>query len=129
MVLSLSPRNPMRSVLLSVLIFEVIVFGLGIAVMLQVSDVSLGWAVGGGATAGALALISAGLLRTPVGYPLAWLTQIVGILLGLLTPSMFVVSGMFAGLWVISFVLGKRLESGKREKVADHDFGGDASGR
>lgn len=129
MVLSLAPKNPMRSVLLSVLIFEVIVFGLGIAVMLQVSDVSLGLAVGGGATAAALALISAGLLRTPIGYPLAWLTQVVGILLGFLTPSMFVVGGMFAGLWAISFVLGKRLESGKREVIADHDFGGGTSGR
>ena len=64
-----------------------------------------------GALPGAvLALLAAGLLRRPAGYPLGWLTQLVGVGLGLLTPSMFVVGLMFAALWVVSFVLGKRLD-------------------
>nr|WP_204920469.1 DUF4233 domain-containing protein [Microlunatus panaciterrae] len=111
----------MRSVLLSVLIFEVIIFGLAIAVMLQVSKVAVGPAVGFGSVAAALALVAAGLLRRPVGFVIGWLTQGAAILLGLLTPAMFLVGGFFAGLWLISFILGKRLDAGKREVVADPD--------
>jgi hypothetical protein len=103
--------NPMRVVLLTVLIFEVIVFGLAVPVMILVSGVTPGLAAAGGGVAAALALSAAALLRKPLGYLIGWVTQPVGILLGLLTPAMFVVGAMFAGLWVLSFVLGRRLET------------------
>ena len=45
------------------------------------------------------------------GYYLGWVAQPVGILLGLLTAPMFVVGEMFLGLWVLGFVLGKRLDN------------------
>ena len=108
---ALPNTNPMRVVLLTVLIFEVIVFGLAVPVMILVSHVSPGLAAVGGGIAALLALAAAALLRKPVGYLVGWITQPVGILLGLLTPAMFVVGGMFAGLWVLSFVLGQRLEN------------------
>jgi hypothetical protein len=41
---------------------------------------------------------------------MGWLTQLVGLGLGLLTSAMFIVGGMFLALWVLSFVLGKRLD-------------------
>jgi hypothetical protein len=107
----LSARNPMRVVLLSVLLFEVIVFSLSVPVMVLVSHVPTGLAVGFGGGAAVLALLGAGLLRRPAGYPIGWLTQLVGVGLGVLTPSMFVVGLMFAALWVVSFVLGKRLDA------------------
>lgn len=110
-LITLSDRNPMRVVLLSVLLFEVIVYGLAVPVMILVSDVPAGLAFGFGGGAALLALLASGLLRRPVGYPIAWVTQLIGILLGLLTVSMFVVGLMFAALWVISFVLGKRLDA------------------
>ena len=50
-------------------------------------------------------------MRKPIGDPVGWVTQPVGILLGLLTPAMWVVGGMFARLWVLSFVLGRRLDA------------------
>ena len=108
--MTLSPTNPMRVVLLSVLAFEVIVFGLAVPVMILLSDVPGLWAglVGGGACL--LALVAAGLMRRPLGYPLGWLTQVVGVALGLLTPAMYIVGGMFALLWVVTFLLGKRLD-------------------
>ncbi len=107
---ALPSSNPMRVVLLTVLIFEVIVFGLAVPVMILVSGVAPGLAAAGGGVAAALALAAAGLLRKPLGYLIGWITQPVGILLGLLTPAMFVVGAMFAGLWVLSFVLGRRLD-------------------
>ena len=105
----------MRVVLLSVLLFEVIVFGLSVPVMVLVSHVPIGLAAGFGGGAAVLALLASGLLRRPAGYPLGWLTQLVGVGLGLLTPAMFVVGLMFAALWVVSFVLGKRLDAARPE--------------
>jgi hypothetical protein len=110
---TLSPGNPMRVVLLSVLIFEVIVFGLAIPVMILIGDVSAGAASGFGGGAALLALLAAGTLRRPTGYYLGWATQLVGIALGFLTSTMFIVGVMFAAIWVITFILGKRLDEAK----------------
>ncbi len=110
-LLTLSLRNPMRVPLLSVLLFEVVVFALAIPVMILVSDVDPLPAALLGAGASLLALVAAALLRKPVGYPVGWVAQLSGILLGLLTPAMFVVGSMFAALWTVSFVLGKRLDA------------------
>ena len=109
--LALTPRNPMRVVLLSVLLFEVIVFALAIPVMILVSHTAAVPAALSGSGAALLALVAAGLLRKPVGYPVGWVAQLAGVLLGFLTPAMFVVGAMFAALWVVSFVLGKRLDA------------------
>ncbi|HEY5821706.1 MAG TPA: DUF4233 domain-containing protein [Propionibacteriaceae bacterium] len=109
-MISLSARNPMRVVLLSVLLFEVLVFALAIPVMIFISGVPTGTAAGFGTGAALLALVAAGTMRKPFGYPIGWLTQLVGILLGLLTTTMFVIGVMFAAIWVISFILGKRLD-------------------
>ncbi|MGC3992883.1 MAG: DUF4233 domain-containing protein [Propionicimonas sp.] len=101
----------MGRVMLSILAFEAIVFGLAIAGMIQVSDVPVTTAFLLGAGAAVLALLAAAMLRTPAGYPLGWLTQVVAIALGLATPMMFAVGGMFALLWVVCFVLGRRIET------------------
>jgi len=108
---TLTPRNPMRVVLLSTLLFEFLLFGLSIPVMILVSDAAPAPAALLGSGAAILALVAAGLLRKPVGYPVGWVAQVAGVLLGFLTPAMFVVGAMFATLWVVSFVLGKRLDA------------------
>jgi Protein of unknown function (DUF4233) len=107
---TLTATNPMRVVLLAILIFEVVVYGLAIPVMILVSDVSPVLAGVLGGAAALLALMAAALMRRPVGYYLGWLTQPVGVALGVLTVPMFVIGTMFFGLWVLSFVLGKRLD-------------------
>jgi hypothetical protein len=116
--MTLSPKNPMRVVLLSILAFEVIVFGLAVPVMILLSAVPglVAGVAGGGAAL--LALVAAGLMRRPTGYPLGWLTQVVGVTLGVLTSAMFLVGGMFLALWVLSFVLGKRLDAQGRARGA-----------
>jgi hypothetical protein len=109
--MTLQPGNPMRVVLLSVLLFQMIVFGLAIPVMILVSSVPVTSAAIFAGGAALLALVAAGVLRKPIGYPLGWLTQLVGVALGLLTPSMFIVGAIFLALWVLGFVLGKRLDA------------------
>lgn len=108
---SLSTRNPMRVVLLSTLLFEALLYALAIPVMILVSHTAALPAALCGSAAAVVALAAAGLLRKPAGYPIGWVAQLAGILLGFLTPAMFVVGGMFTALWVVSFVLGKRLDA------------------
>jgi len=110
-VLTLTPGNPMRVVLLSILIFEVVVFALAIPVMILVSEVSPALAFGFGGGAALLALVAAAIMRRPAGYLVGWMAQLVGVALGFLTPAMFFVGGMFLVLWLITFVLGKRLDN------------------
>jgi hypothetical protein len=110
-LITLSAGNPMRVVLMTVLIFEMIVFGLAIPVMIFISGVSATAAGVVGGAAAVLPLVAAALLRSRVGYVLGWIAQVAGLALGLLTPLMFIVGTLFAAVWVLAFVLGKRLDS------------------
>ena len=110
-MITLSAGNPMRVVLMTVLIFEVVAFGLAIPVMIFISDVPAAAAAGFGGGTALLAVVAAGLLRNRVGYVLGWLAQFAGLALGLLTPTMFIVGTLFAAVWVLAFALGKRLDS------------------
>lgn len=107
--LALPRGNPMQKVLLSVLVFEVVVFGLMIPGLIQVSAIPAGTAALAGGAGMALAGVAAGLLGRPVGYLLGWLTQILAIGFGVLTEMMFWLGGVFAVVWVTTFVLGRRL--------------------
>lgn len=108
--MTLLPGNPMTKVLVSVVAFEVIVFGLAFPGMILVSDTPLSWALTGTLIAVGLALASAVTLRRPIGFHLGWLAQLAGILLGLLTPWMYAMGGIFALLWIGTFVLGRKLD-------------------
>jgi hypothetical protein len=121
-VIILSPGNPMRVVLMTVLIFEMIVFGLAIPVMIFISNVPAAAAAGFGGGAAVLALVAAGLLRSGVGYVLGWLTQLAGLALGFLTTLMFIVGMLLAAVWVLAFVLGKRLDSRMETSPEDSDI-------
>lgn len=110
----LKPDNPMNRAVLSVLIFEVIVFWLGFPGMIMLDDVALVPALVAVSVASLLAIVSAVLLKRPAGYPLGWLTQLVGISLGFLTPMMFAAAGIFALIWVTCIVLGRKIENTPR---------------
>lgn len=107
----LSAGNPLGRALMASLLCEGLVFALAIPGMIAVSGVAVQVAVAAGVGAAILALVAAGTLRFAVGYPLGWLTQIVALALGWLTPWMFAMGGVFALLWVITFVLGRRLDA------------------
>ena len=107
----LADGNPMTKTLMLTLIFEVVVFVLAIPGMIQVADVALPLAFGTGLGSATLAGVAAGTLRRPFGWPLAWAAQLAGIALGLLTPWMYAVGGGFAALFLVEFVLGKKIEA------------------
>ena len=106
----LAPGNPMAKVLKATLLFQSIPHALAIAGMIQVDEVTP-WlaAVAGGAPA-LLALAAAARLEKPGGQALGWATQVAGLALGLLTPWMYVMGAIFTLVYVITFVLGLKLE-------------------
>lgn len=106
----LADGNPMTKTLVLTLIFEVVVYILAIPGMIQVDAVPLVPAFTTGLGAAALAGVAAGMMRRPIGWPLAWAAQLAGIALGLLTPWMYVVGGGFAALFLVEFILGKKIE-------------------
>lgn len=109
--MTLTPNNPIRSALLSVLVFEIIVFWLAFAGMVQLSGVSVGSAAAWTAAASVLALLGVVGLRKGWGYWFGWAAQAAAVLLGLLTPWMYAMGIVFALIWIMSFVLGKRLDN------------------
>lgn len=107
----LGDGNPMGRVLMTCLVLQALTFALALPVMIVVSGVPAGLASGlvGGAVV--LAIAAAAGLRRGWGYALGWATQVVGIALGTLTSGMYVMGAIFAGLWLTSFLLGRRLDA------------------
>lgn len=119
--MKLAVDNPMGRVMLAILCFEAVVCGLAVPGMILVSAVPTGPAFGIGLGALVLAVVAAGMLRRPGGYPLAWGTQLVVLGLGFATPMMFAVGGMFVLLWGTCFGLGKKLETQAAARAASRD--------
>lgn len=105
----LAAKNPMTRVEMTTLLFEALVALLAIAGMIQVEALSIPVAVGACVATAVLALAAAALLRHPAGWVLGWATQVAIVGLGFLTSWMFWLGGIFALLWVVTFVLGRRL--------------------
>ncbi len=104
--------NPMIRALMLMLYFEVVVFGLSVAVMIMVDGtrpVVAGIVAG---VAGLLALVAGATIKKTYGQVLGWVAQVAGIALGFVTPVMFVVGGIFAALYLTAFILGRRIETG-----------------
>lgn len=106
----LTPENPMNRAMAATLVCQAIVFALAFPGMVMVSNVSVLMACLGTVVPVLLCLAGCARLRRPEGYPLGWLAQLSGILMGLLTPMMYAVGVMFAVIWTASFVMGRRLE-------------------
>ncbi len=99
----------MRTLCASVLAFEAVVLLLAVPVAVQLGDVdgAAAWWV---AVPGVLAIIAAGLQRTRVGLALGSLVQALAIGLGFVVTVMFFLGALFASLWVLAIVLGRRAD-------------------
>lgn len=116
--MTLAPENPMRSAAMATLIMAVIVIWLGYIGMIQVEAIDLGVAALCCAVASVLCLVAAGLLRKRWGYLIGWAAQVATIALGVLTPWMYAMGIIFALIWVTCIVLGRRIETHRREGSA-----------
>lgn len=107
----------MRGVLSAICVFEAIILGLAIPAALVVTQLPpLTVALTGGALA-VVSLVTAGLVRRPVGVWIGSALQLVLIGLGFVVQVMFVLGLAFAGLWVWALFAERRLERVKRREA------------
>lgn len=107
-----SPRRTLAAATISLEAFVLVFAGL---VAKDLSRLSPGVALGVFAGLAVACLLTAGLLRTRVGYLLGWVVQGAAIATGFWVPVMFFLGGVFAVLWYIALQQGARIE---RERAA-----------
>lgn len=94
------------------LVLEAVVVLLATLLAVTTTDLTaaLGWA--GGGLLALLCFTAAGTLRRgSTGVVLGSVAQVLAVASGLVVPVMFFLGGIFAGLWIMAIVLGRRIEA------------------
>jgi hypothetical protein len=65
----------------------------------------------GGAVFVLVTLVTARIVRYPIGVAVGWIIQIALVASGFLVPMMFFIGAGFAALWIYCFITGRRLDS------------------
>ena len=65
-----------------------------------------------------LCIVTAGLMRTPIGLPLGWLCQVLTFLTAFIVPMMLIVGLIFLALWVLCLAQGAKIERMMAEREA-----------
>jgi len=112
-------RAPKRALCAAMLALEAVVLALSVPVMISVEDVDTGLAVGLGIGLAVLCVLTAGLLRRRWAYLLGHAVQVGVICLGFVVPAMFLVGAMFAALWALAYLVGRRIEADRARWAAE----------
>lgn len=107
-----------RSMCAAILSLEAIALGLTTPVLIAVADVDVAPALVIGLGLTVLCILTAGMLRHPWAYSLGWAIQVAAVALGVVVPAMFALGGVFALLWGMADVLGRRIERERAEAYA-----------
>jgi hypothetical protein len=107
----------MRGMCGAVLGFEAVICLLTIPVLIGVADVDAAWALASGLGLAALAVVAAASLRFAYGYWLGHVVQVGAVALGFWVPVMFFLGTVFAALWVLALVLGRRVDEAKAART------------
>lgn len=73
----------------------------------------------GGCLLAALAVLGAGLMRTPYGVTIAWLVQVLALASAVVVPIMLVVGGLFAALFIVCLVQGSKVDEAQALREAE----------
>jgi hypothetical protein len=92
------------------LVLEAFVLFFAALVAKDLSNLSVGTAVGGGAVLALLCVLVAGGLRYRGGYAAGWVLQLVMIVTGFVVPMMFGIGILFTALWAASLFVGTKVE-------------------
>ncbi|MGI9085961.1 MAG: DUF4233 domain-containing protein, partial [Aeromicrobium sp.] len=101
------------------LTLEAVILALSVPGMISVEGVDAPLALGLGLGLAVLCVLTAGLLRRPWAYLVGHGLQVGAICLGFVVPVMFFVGAMFAALWTIAHLLGRRIEADKARWAAE----------
>jgi hypothetical protein len=96
---------------------------MGFALLIAKDDASVNEIIFGSVLA-VLFILNAGLLKRKGGYLLGSFLQIFIIGYGLVVPHMYYMGGLFATLWIIAILLGRRGEAIKASLIAQRDKNG-----
>ncbi|WP_239456429.1 DUF4233 domain-containing protein [Nocardioides solisilvae] len=108
-------RSPRRGMCAAVLGLEAIALGLTTPVMITLADVPTGTALAIGLGLALASLLLAGMLRAEWAYRAGWAIQVAAVGLGFVVPMMFLLGGIFAGLWGAADWLGRKIERERAE--------------
>lgn len=104
-------RSLRRTFAALVLVSELLVVGFATLVAKDLTDVGPRTVLLAGASLMALCLVSAGLLRSPVGYALGWVVQVLLLASAVWVPTMAFLGLVFGVLWVTALVQGSRADA------------------
>lgn len=102
--------NPMLRALSMLLYFEVVVFLLALPGMLLVDHRDTGLSIAVVSVASVLAIVAGARCKAGWGQWLGWVVQIIAIAMGTMTSMMYAVGVIFAIIWVMCIVLGRKME-------------------
>jgi len=105
----------------AVLTLEAITLGLSTPVMISVADVPASQALPVGLGLAVVCLLVPGFLRRPWGYGVGWAVQVAAVGLGFLVTTMFFLGAIFALLWGMADVLGRKIEQERAAAFAAFD--------
>lgn len=114
-------KSPRRTMCAAVLSLEGLSVALVTPVMISVSGVSTGVALGLGLGFAVICFVAAGMLRRPWGYGLGWALQVLAIALGVVTTMMYVVGVLFAILWATADLVGRKIDRERAAAFAEFD--------
>ncbi|MFE7227148.1 DUF4233 domain-containing protein [Nocardioides sp. NPDC057577] len=104
-------KSPRRGMCAAIISMEGLAVALAAPVMISIGGVSAGLALPLGLGFFVACIVVAGMLRRPWAYWVGWALQVVAIGMGFLIPIMFVVGAIFAVLWGMADILGRKIES------------------
>jgi predicted anti-sigma-YlaC factor YlaD len=111
-------RSPRRGMCAAILSLEGVSLGLTVPVLISVTQVDTGTALGVGLGLAVACFLLAGMLRGEWAYALGWVLQGAAIALGFVIPLMFVLGAIFAMLWGTAYFLGRKIER-ERAQMSD----------
>ena len=111
-------RSPRRGMCAAVLSLEAIILGLTTPVMITISGVPVGTALGVGLGLAVVCLLLAGMLRAAWAYTAGYAVQVAAVGLGFVVPVMFGLGAVFAALWAAADLLGRKIERERAEAWA-----------
>ncbi|MFT4288205.1 DUF4233 domain-containing protein [Nocardioides sp.] len=114
-------KAPRRGMCAAVLSLEAVTLGLTTPVMIAVAEVSTGTALAVGLGLAVACVLVAGLLRRRWAYHLGWAIQVAAVALGLVVGMMWVLGPIFALLWGMADLLGRRIERERAAAFAAYD--------
>ncbi|GAB7191417.1 hypothetical protein NUM3379_21240 [Kineococcus sp. NUM-3379] len=108
-------RNPKRMMAASVLVAEALVVAFAALVAMRLSPVGMQASLVGGGVLALLCLLASGMLRSPAGYVLGTVLQVLVVACGFWVPMMFGVGAVFALMWLVALRSGARIERERAE--------------